>query len=477
MLSELCKFNNLKMPVEPKRKKKNQKPMESENENRDKNKDNNKGNKTPNYDELRNIDLEIQKDVPQISLVEQIKIRKEEAQKNVHKNQIINELHKSKKINLEKFLTRSLNYEQKKRYNIEMQKVQKLQNERDSLLEKPVLSQKTLEICKNKKQKQPVYLRTNKILEERKEEIENLSKIFMLPKSIINTQRSRNAQFRYVKNMNHSMDSINAKNPEETNRKKKTIEEMKTFYLDQENWFFKTQDKIKNKEKIIQERMKEENVESFRPLLSKGTQEIIANKYNYENQLTTTTTNKRSNSIEYTETVFYKLYNERAVKDAKLQLIQDQYAYNFMPYTNKNKFRNIPSRYYNVTIYSNKNKIKNKKIQKTVNKSVNYDSINIYPKLNKKSNDVTFSNNTSQPKSRNKSGLLNESNINTKTTDFTGQNWTKSLLHMDENENNKPPNDFTYHLNVRTSGAWNQNVINKVTLNANTKGVINNIMK
>ena len=178
--------------------------------------------------------------------------------------------------------------------------------------------------------------------------------------------------------------------------------------------------------------------------------------------------------MEYDESVFDKLYNEGMIKDAKLQLIQDQYAYYFTPYTNKNKFRNIPSRYYNISI----NKKKKKKIKKIVNKSVNnYDNVNIYSKLNQKNNDISFSNNSPQIKSRNKSELFKDSIDNTKTTDFSGQNWTKSLLKMEQSENNKIPNDKTYHLNVMSSGAWNENVINKVTLNANTRNVINNVMK
>ena len=477
MLSEFYKFNNMKKPVEKKPEIKEQKTIDSESENQNKNdNNNNKKDKTPGYDELRNIDLEIQKEAQTISLAEQIKMRNEQDKKNKHKDEIIKELHKSKKINLEKFLTRSLNYEQKKRYNIEMQKVKKLQNERETLLDKPILSRKTYEICKNKNQNQPIYLRANKILEERKEEIENLYKISMLPKSVLDTQKSRNAKFRYVKNMNHSMDSINEKKPEEINTQKKTTKEMNDFYFNQEQWFEKTQIKIKINEKMLQNRKNKKNGATFHPLLSKGTKEIIASKYYNDSQLTETTINKnnKNNSMEYDESVFDKLYNEGMIKDAKLQLIQDQYAYDFTPYTNKNKFRNIPSRYYNIPI----NKKKKKKIKKIVNKSVNnYDNVNIYSKLNQKNNDISFSNNSPQIKSRNKSDLFKDSIDNTKTTDFSGQNWTKSLLKMEQNENNKIPNDKTYHLNVMSSGAWNENVINKVTLNANTRNVINNVMK
>ena len=47
-------------------------------------------------------------------------------------------------------------------------------------------------------------------------------------------------------------------------------------------------------------------------------------------------------------------------------------------------------------------------------------------------------------------------------------NWRNSLLKM------KPfssePTDTTYHLNIMQSGAWNDNLVNKITLDGNTKG-------
>jgi len=32
------------------------------------------------------------------------------------------------------------------------------------------------------------------------------------------------------------------------------------------------------------------------------------------------------------------------------------------------------------------------------------------------------------------------------------------------------PTDTTYHLNIMQSGAWNDNLVNKITLDGNTKG-------
>ena len=89
MLSEFYKFNNMKKPVEKKPEIKEQKTIDSESENQNKNdNNNNKKDKTPGYDELRNIDLEIQKEAQTISLAEQIKMRNEQDKKNKHKDEI-----------------------------------------------------------------------------------------------------------------------------------------------------------------------------------------------------------------------------------------------------------------------------------------------------------------------------------------------------------------------------------------------------
>ena len=54
--------------------------------------------------------------------------------------------------------------------------------------------------------------------------------------------------------------------------------------------------------------------------------------------------------------------------------------------------------------------------------------------------------------------------------------WKNSLLSIKSVQGK--PNDYTYHLNVRQKGAWDNNYLNKIVLdkNANTRAIINSII-
>ena len=76
-------------------------------------------------------------------------------------------------------------------------------------------------------------------------------------------------------------------------------------------------------------------------------------------------------------------------------------------------------------------------------------------------------------KNQNKKRNVFEANDNNENNYYKMKNekekfhWRNSLLNI------KPlysePNDFTYHLNIMQCGAWNDNYVNKVTLNDDTK--------
>jgi hypothetical protein len=76
------------------------------------------------------------------------------------------------------------NYEQKKKYNLELKKYQKLQKETESIREKPKLSYNTTKICKTMPPKEPLYLRTSEVLEEHEQELRNLTTFYSMPKEI-----------------------------------------------------------------------------------------------------------------------------------------------------------------------------------------------------------------------------------------------------------------------------------------------------
>ena len=90
---------------------------------------------------------------------------------------------KNKKINLGKFLNRMHDYEQKRKYDLDLKKFEQLQKDTSSLREKPNINKISLKIFENLP-KEPLYKRTEEVLDEKKKRIENLSVYFILPKEI-----------------------------------------------------------------------------------------------------------------------------------------------------------------------------------------------------------------------------------------------------------------------------------------------------
>ena len=72
--------------------------------------------------------------------------KKEEEQK---KKEYLNNLNKNKKMNLRQFLNRMENYEQKRKYNLELKKYEKLKKETSFLREKPKINAASLKFFEN----------------------------------------------------------------------------------------------------------------------------------------------------------------------------------------------------------------------------------------------------------------------------------------------------------------------------------------
>ena len=101
-------------------------------------------------EELRKLEeetLKLIKEQEAMTLAEQILKRQQEEQEN-KRREILKQLQKPKNVNLKKFLTRTVGYEQKKNYDLEQKRFKQLEEETKICKDKPLLSHRTAEMCK-----------------------------------------------------------------------------------------------------------------------------------------------------------------------------------------------------------------------------------------------------------------------------------------------------------------------------------------
>ena len=141
-----------------------------------------------------------------ISIMEKIKYRQKKEEEKKRK-MLFNTLHKEKKINLHQFLSRMQNYEQRRKYNIELKKYEKLRQETSTLQDKPKINK---QLKNNEKiPKEPLYKRTEEVLDEKKKVIESLSIFYTLPKEV---QKQKKIMRNRYKIKNYSVEIENTKN-------------------------------------------------------------------------------------------------------------------------------------------------------------------------------------------------------------------------------------------------------------------------
>ena len=460
-----------------------------------------------------------------LSVGEKIFLIKKKQLEKKRRAEMYKELNKNKKMNLHQFLTRMQNYEQKKKYNLELKKYQQLQKETESIQEKPKLSYNTLKICKTLA-KEPLYKRTNVVMEEHEQEMKNLTTFYSFPKEVRekylnetnNTTNSnklnksnnklhkskkfnaRNFSAESTRNNNTSifktLQTIKNSNEKKKNQPRKiTKKQIDDFFEKQENW-------LKNKavsnqyfEKFYQIQNDTYSDMTFRPFISQASLEIldIKNRLNVNNdefyKYKIPNTNSYNDYNNYIlnkgRTIYDKLYDEAFQKKDCFEEQIIKYNYNIRQ---RDRFRNIPSKFFD--IYKNKsdnalnNNQRNKynsfddkqnKFKKIKGKMVNksYDDKYKIKNLNNLNNkNASMGNLKKKKKSYKRRSFFeysdaNEYNYFKMKKEKEKYHWRNSLLKI------KPlysePNDFTYHLNIMQTGAWNDNYVNKITLNENSK--------
>ena len=463
-----------------------------------------------------------------VSVMEQIAQRRKKEERAKKKEMLYN-LNKYKKINLRKFLNRMQDCEQKRKYDLELKKYEKLKHEVSSLQDKPKINASSIKFCENNP-REPIYKRTEEIIDEKRKIMKNLTIFYTLPKEIQNqTKIMKNRhKKKYLsaensKNDLHeneytirsvSIDNFTKKNLRNNYNKKKekmTKQKSDEFYFRQEQWYKKKKANEKYYEKYYQLQNYSFSEATFHPSINQVTLEILdlknrANTNNDECYKYNITNSRRQFCDTYEnngKTIFDKLYDDRYKKihmsqeDFLRSINYDEnfnYNYNHSLYQKKkkNKYKNISPRYLDIFKSQeykmlNKNrsflsygymngKIPPKKKQLKINRSFDYFGTAKY------FNDAGISSrNTKKIKNKNINYNYNYYNISEeepykKKEEINNYLWKNSLLSLKSSPG--ITDDITYRLNIRQKGAWDNNVPNRIMLNrnVNTRSILSSMM-
>ena len=338
-----------------------------------------------------------------------------------------------KKIDLNQFIQRELDFQQKKQYNIE--KLRFKQREEELKENKKQIKPSRNKNIRNKTQSySPLYFKPT----ERSKDIKE-TKMIKKQNEINKTELlSTNT------NYNNPTKSTNKKNLTENqkenfeNKKLKrnkcecsSQKRIQNWLKEQEKWAKKRQrNLVRSRSYFEKERNTSDNL--FHPQISQGSINILNSMGEYNN---TTNTFSRDKFFE-------KLNNSIEKQKKKKEQLYLKTLPSFHPIINNNyKYKNIIPRYFNF-IKDNNNKINKrktieKKKRKYISKSVN--------KIN------------------NSESNLNIIKNNKKRNSSTGH-WSNILLNMKKMK----PNEILYH--------WNENTVNSVPLYGNTKNIIKNFI-
>ena len=322
------------------------------------------------YDELVKLEqetLELIKEQEAFSLAEKILKRQQDEQEE-KRREILKQLNKKKYINLNKFLTRAAGFEQKKNFDLEQKRFKKLEEESKYFKEKPLLSHRTIEMCKLLKNK-PIYERTNEIIEKRKKNINELKKKVYNSNDKLRTINDTNKN-RRIK-ANNSMDNLNEARKkrkrkeyiinEITKNKKMNYREMEDYYNRQRDWKMRLEEKNKMLGKSIRGITESCMEDYFHPHISQGSIEIInaKNEVNELNRIYQGTefnnyfyvdNETYTNNFNYDKSVYDRLYEDNFLLGLRKNDYQSKSMYSFRPFINKNKYKQIQSKY----VYTNR---------------------------------------------------------------------------------------------------------------------------
>ena len=345
------------------------------------------------------------------------KIRQQKEQEEARRKAIEKFLpKKQKKINVEKFLKRNLEHEQKKQYDIEVMRNKYRDEERKAFQDKPALNKTTIEILKTVN-KPPIYMRTNEEIKKRQDTIESLKNKYN------QTQQDKNYQLTTLSNNEYKRNrtEISSSNSDRFN----------TWIAQQNEW----SKKIMKKKMVRSASLEEQEKQTLQSEISNNSQMsnrsvILLKKANRKSSFDRLTT----------ENTFNK------------DLLNMEHMPTFTPKINKNKFVNVKPRYYPDLTSGNKitlNVIKQNRMKRK-NKAKSVDR---------------------RKKGNNEKDVMEVGHVRkTESVDH----WSTTLLKMGKTKSNVNyvPVEVLYKLNIMHSGAWNENDVNNVPLQGESKNII-----
>ena len=345
------------------------------------------------------------------------KIRQQKEQEEARRKAIEKFLpKKQKKINVEKFLKRNLEHEQKKQYDIEVMRNKYRDEERKAFQDKPALNKTTIEILKTVN-KPPIYMRTNEEIKKRQDTIESLKNKYN------QTQQDKNYQLTTLNNNEYKRNrtEISSSNSDRFN----------TWIAQQNEW----SKKIMKKKMVRSASLEEQEKQTLQSEISNNPQMsnrsvILLKKSNRKSSFDRLTT----------ENTFNK------------DLLNMEHMPTFTPKINKNKFVNVKPRYYPDLTSGNKitlNVIKQNRMKRK-NKAKSVDR---------------------RKKGNNEKDVMEVGHVRkTESVDH----WSTTLLKMGKKKSNVNyvPVEVLYKLNIMHSGAWNENDVNNVPLQGESKNII-----
>ena len=454
MLDEFVSFNDKKMPdpnmvLKPKQEK-IYKPPPIHEKNIEINNQKKSINDLEGEEELKKIEeetLKLLKEQEALTLAEQV-LRRQQEEQEAKRREILKQLHKNRNVDLNKFITRSVGYEQKKNYDLEQKRFKKLEEESKLCKEKPLLSNKTIQICKTLKKK-PIYERTKEIIEKREKKLQ-----------LLKNNKNYNKK---VKKINKSMDDINKHEKrkrkeyiinEKIKNKKMNYKEMINYYNWQNDWKNRLEERNKIGEKQKKKEKEKELGDYFHPQISQGSIEIInAKNETNENYRRHNTDDYNNNNYYYADNDIYninngknvydRLYEENIIYEIRKNENRNKLLCSFQPFTNRNKYKEIQPKYNEIK--GNKMIIKKRRNKKKMSIIKENKSVEINRKKDEENDD--------------------KKEIN--------EPWTNTLfkLKKDKSQNYKDK-DISYRLNIRQASAWNENDINIVPYRGESREIV-----
>lgn len=337
----------------------------------------------------------------------------------------INEKLKPKKININKFLTRVLCFEQKKNLDIELKRFQKILKEQNDLIRKPYSTERT--IGKKRISQKDTFFK--KAIELRN-----------VKKNKLDVKRNNTIEGTKINHLSK--------------------EEIKNKYKKNDLYIIKMDKFCKNQK--VEEKLKEKKINNngHQPL-NKQKKAHINKKAKYKH-----------------EEILYDLYKQNELMDFHKTYLKNKYSYEFKPILNyNNKFRKISAKYDKINNSNNKNinnycySYRNKKTSKIINNSIinscNND-INNSTKVSNNNINTIENININRKKLNSKKKIKKKTNLN-ESEEI--KHWM-TLLRTINNNDNKDNIDNTYYINVSESMPWNENKVNNILYKENLKDIL-----